>query len=418
MLLSKLIIALSLAVATAHLSNQPCTVVQNSKGSETDFSFQCTVTSDQKGGSQIATFSRPFQLSTTSGIMLPDTRVDPIDGSKSPFSYYFNPLGSLAPGASILKETGCDAGTGDSNKNIWIAGAYQWDSRKKKEGCKRLTGEAKEGFTTTTFNGWSAYLLDDEDASAGLMLHMSGGDACGIEGPRKFNISLMCGTDKYVQAKTFVEESVIEDQTCTYEIDLETTHGCPDECKAPFNVFANGKEPGTGAAASTEVCNSKGACRSLADGTPACACTAGDAGSQEPDWVGPGCAYNCPNIFDKPCSNNGHCAYDPGPIGKAGGSRCFCNTGFEGTICDAATPTGKTIYHHIASAAPWVILFGFGIAFSIAWWHHRKQKEQPFCCCGGGNGYGEGFEGNGPPAFSALGANSGGYVAPNTDSAI
>merc|ERR1712216_224815 len=137
-----IVLCLTLAVATAHLSNQPCTVVQNSKGSETDFSFKCTVNSDQKDGSQIATFSRPFQLSTTSGIMLPDTRVDPIDGSKSPFSYYFNPLGSLAPDASILKETGCDAGTGATNKNKWIAGAYQWDSRLEKKGCVRLTGEA------------------------------------------------------------------------------------------------------------------------------------------------------------------------------------------------------------------------------------------------------------------------------------
>jgi hypothetical protein len=411
--------AAALSTVAAKVATEPCAVIKNKDGAATQYSFKCAVETKQKDGKNFAYFSRPFQLSTSSGISLPDLRVDPVDGSPSPFTYYFNPLGSLSPASTILKNRGCEA-TGTKKQNSWAAGAYQWDSRLKAAGCTRLTGPATpNGATETTYNGWTAYLLDVEDATQGLMLHMSGGDACGIEGPRKFNISLMCGTAKDVQAKDFLEESVMEDETCTYEIDLETTHGCPDECKAPFDVFKNGKEPGTGLDASKHVCNAKGSCRSLADGTPACACTAGDAGTLEPDWVGPGCAYDCPNLFSKPCSNQGHCSYQPpNLLGKGEGSHCFCNTGYEGETCETKVES-KTIDTLTSSAAPWVILVFLGFIFAGAWWYHRKENEKPFCCCGS-DGMGDGFESSsdGPPAFSAMGdGKTGGYVAP-TDSAI
>ena len=191
-----------------------------------------------------ATFSRPFELMAKEGIMLPDTRKDPTTGLASPFSYYFNPLGDLPAASAILKDKGCAEthGTDAAAKNTWSAGAYQWDSRLKATGgCTRLTGAAEGGMTKYAYNGWSAYLLDIEDATQGIMIHMSGGDACGPEGARKFNISLMCDTSALAESKPYIEEAVSEDKTCTYEIDLETTHGCPDECKAPFNVFENGK---------------------------------------------------------------------------------------------------------------------------------------------------------------------------------
>jgi len=236
--MKSILITTLLSTVNAHLSPEPCEVIANPTGSATAFSFSCNVETKQLNGKMKATFSRPFELMAKEGIMLPDTRKDIISGAASPFSYYFNPLGDLPAASAILKDKGC----AETHGNTWSAGAYQWDSRLKAAGgCTRLTGAAEGGMTKYAYNGWSAYLLDIEDATQGIMIHMSGGDACGTEGARKFNISLMCDTSALAESKPYIEEAVSEDQTCTYEIDLETTHGCPDECKAPFNVFENGK---------------------------------------------------------------------------------------------------------------------------------------------------------------------------------
>ena len=114
---------------------KPCKIV------ETDgtFAFHCTVETTQSDGTKIATFSRPFDLMSSSGYSLPDTRIDPTTGVTFPITYYFNPLGSLDPSASILKDKGCEAtGMWDT----WDAAAYMWDSRLGVKGCTRLTGPA------------------------------------------------------------------------------------------------------------------------------------------------------------------------------------------------------------------------------------------------------------------------------------
>ena len=398
----------------ARLSTQPCEIVETAG----KFAFHCSVESTQFDGKKVATFSRPFDLMTSSGIQLPDERIDPETQKPFPFSYFFNPLGSLASSSSILKDKGCES-TGPDLKNKWDAGAYQWDSRLKEKGCTRLTGQAAGGNTKYAYNGWQAFLLDVEDASRGIMLHMTGGDACGVAGPRKFNVSLMCDTSPVAQKRKFNEESVTEDQTCTYEIDLSTTHGCPDECSAPFDVFENGKEPGGTADATKDVCNSKGSCRSRADGTPECACTAGDAFRNESSYVGPGCSFACPNEFSKSCSNVGHCKYEPGFSDKVGKAKCFCDLGYIGDQCETKDTTSgsSSSVEPTSSAVPWILLLLLSAVFAGAWWYHRKQHEEPFCCCGNGNGYGEGFSGEGPPRFSS-GLESGGYVAPSSEQSI
>lgn len=405
----------SVVLTSASLSTEPCEVITNAKGSETAYSFKCRVESKQNDGIMYATFSRPFELTTSSGIALSDTRPD----VGQHFTYYFNPLGSLGAGSSILADKGCGK-TGDGGKNVWDAGAYQWDDRLKEKGCTRLTGEAKGGASTNSFNGWSAFLLDKEDASMGIMLHMSGGDKCDNVGrPRKFNISLTCGTSVDVQSKDFLEEFVSEDETCTYEIDLETTHGCPDECTAPFNVFKDGIEPGSGVAASKHVCNSKGACRSLADGRPSCGCTKGDAGTTDPNYVGPGCSYACPNEFEKPCNNQGHCGFEPDLLVSKtyGKAKCFCNAGYEGEMCETKNDNGGGVTPENSTTAPasplpWIFVLFASAGLGGVWFLHRKEHGEPFCCCGNG-GHGDGFGStDGPPAFSALEGGNGSYVAP------
>jgi len=418
--MKSILITTLLSTVNAHLSPEPCEVIANPTGSATAFSFSCNVETKQLNGKMKATFSRPFELMAKEGIMLPDTRKDIISGAASPFSYYFNPLGDLPAASAILKDKGCAEthGTDAAAKNTWSAGAYQWDSRLKATGgCTRLTGAAEGGMTKYAYNGWSAYLLDIEDATQGIMIHMSGGDACGPEGARKFNISLMCDTSALAESKPYIEEAVSEDKTCTYEIDLETTHGCPDECKAPFNVFENGKEPGGTLDASKNVCNTKGSCRSLADGKPECACTDGDAYNDESDYVGPGCSFACPNTNGVMCSNQGHCSFEAGLVGKNGRARCFCNTGYEGEECETNTRPIVPGQEPTSSAAPWILLLILSAIFAGAWWYHRKEHDEPFCCCGQ-NGFGEGFSGEGPPRFSGIENGGGGYVAPSSEQSI
>lgn len=419
------------ASANAHRVTTPCDVVTTTPGAPY---FKCgvkTKSTQTTAPTVFATFSRPFELTTSAGWRLPDTRTS-ANGTASSFTYYVNPLGALVPTIDFLKGKGCE-GTGKDKKNTWNAGAYQLDSRVTDgTGCTRLTGDAAPAVKTTqtTYNGWSAFLLDDEDSSQGIMLKMTGGDQCGPPSStaRSFDISLMCDTAADAQGKSFVEESVSEDQTCNYNIRVETSHGCPNECQAPVTVYPNGKKPGTTDTASSNVCNSKGACRTLADGRASCACTAGDAGTLDSDWVGPGCSFECPLLSSKPCSDAGHCAYEPGLLHKMGSAHCFCNAGFEGMKCETTMPPAKpgtgapgTLLHPtVSSAAPWVILLVLVFIFCGAWWYHRKEREEPFCCFGN-SGMGEGFEdnGNGPPAFSALGGgNSNSYVAPSTESAI
>merc|ERR1711991_1117350 len=107
------------------------------------------------------------------------------------------------------------------------------------------------------------------------MLHRGGGTVCGDKGPRKLNITLECGTNPNEQSREPTEEEyVFEDKTCTYEIVMKTSHGCPDQCKSPAEVVGAHE---AGFDTPTEVCNNQlsggaaGTCRTLNSGVPECA---------------------------------------------------------------------------------------------------------------------------------------------------
>ena len=240
----------------------------------------------------------------------------------------------------------CQRGQGLHRPKAAFAGAFQWDDRANVTNpCKRLTGTAAQGadLTANTYYGYSAYLIDEEDAAKGIMLHRGGGTDCGGEGERKLNITLECGTNPDEQSQEpSDEEYVFEDKTCTYEIIMKTSYGCPDQCKSPADVLGENE---AGFQTATEVCNNKkdggasGTCRTLNSGVPECACAETSAAADSA-FVGPGCTFACPGENSRLglCSKRGHCAYDA-DVSSTGKAVCFCDSGFMGETCQRTDPT-------------------------------------------------------------------------------
>ncbi len=412
--------------------------------------FECDVHHHLHGHS-VAYFSRPFELVNEKGYRLEDAYQGVLDKE---IWYYLNPLGGLASSAPIFAESGDDgepadavdcsktyddlaAGGTSTAPNKWKAAAYQYDVAAKDntgKGCHRLTGAVDPNHPA---GGFTAYLMDSEDSSKGIVLHMGGGDLCGQMGPRKLNITLACSTDKEEQSKTIVGESMWEDTTCTYEIWTWTTHGCPDGCMSPKDAYTTeknpeGKTPGTGNPGSTHVCNADpvtsetiGRCRMRNDGKASCGCVDVEDAAGETRHVGPGCAFVCPSFEgqDEPCSGHGHCEYDRPADESLGRARCFCHSGWQGEECETASGTdsgseggGGGGGGGGGAALPWILATLLGLGFAGGWYYHRKEMGEPFCCCGGDGGFSAGGAGGGgggsPPAFSSMDT-GGSYVAPD-----
>jgi hypothetical protein len=121
--------------------------------------------------------------------------------------------------------------------------------------------------------GVSYGLYDSDNPSRGVYIKYAGGDVCASGARRSLKVWILCDTDVTNVPDT---ELVEETSMCDYEIFVASAFGCPVEC--PVNI-----DPVSGA-------------RSL-------------------------------------CSNHGICDFD----GALRTSRCFCNNGWEGRDCSAAT---------------------------------------------------------------------------------
>ena len=188
------------------------------------------------------------------------------------------------------------------------------------------------------------------------------------------------------------EEYVFEDKTCTYEIIMKTSYGCPDQCKSPADVLGENE---VGFQTATEVCNNKKMAELQAH--------AGHSilGSQSVPALRrarrrtqhslPWCTFACPGENSRLglCSKRGHCAYDA-DVSSTGKAVCFCDSGFMGETCQRTDPTPGKGHTDIviaeASAVPWVLSAILGLLLLGAWFHHRNEMGEPFCCCGGGGG--------------------------------
>ena len=404
--------------AMAVMSRTPCKLKKDA-----GYHFACDVYRGEDATPVFtATFKRPFQIGATP-LRLQDKKAYGETGTAfTHFHYYVSVLGDVSPTDPTITDGGKDdshrwpaeaarctgAKCADSDKGCTadptkaMAGAFQWDDRtfgnNTKGQCVRLTGTATQGadLEANTYYGYSAYLIDEQDAAKGIVLKRGGGSKCGDKGERKLQITLECGTEPEEQSdEPGDEEYVFEDKTCLYEISMKTSYGCPDQCKSPADVL--GPEE-AGLPTPQEVCNHQasggayGTCRSLLNGVPECACAQAKS-EGESHFVGPGCTFACPGENSKLglCSARGHCAFNvdanvPGP-GKAA---CYCNNGYMGETCERDDPhAGKGTSEQIVddgSATPWILSMILGILLLGAWYHHRNEMGEPFCCCGQGNG--------------------------------
>ena len=386
----------------AAISREPCLLKKDSTG---EYFFECPVyRGEDEKPVTMATFHRPFKAKGEP-LRLQDRAAAAGEAKNMHFHYYLSILGSIAPSDPIITDAGKDdthdwpkdanrctsAACSDGDKGCTdlktaAAGGFQWDDRDGAD-CVRLTGTATEGADekTNTYSGYSAYLVDEQDAAQGIMLHRSGGTKCGDKGPRKLNITLYCGTYPEEQGNFPSEdEFVYEDSVCTYEISMVTTFGCPDQCMSPSDIVG---EKEAGLKTPVEVCNHRkdggahGICRTLNNGSPECAC--------DDNFVGPGCTFACPgeNTELGMCSNRGHCAYDS-DVGKVGKAKCFCDSGFMGETCERNVPTNGDENDDVApvSVILWVFTVILLVLLLVGWAYHRREMGEPFCCWGSGNG--------------------------------
>ena len=408
--------------ATAVISRSPCLLKKDA-----GYYFACDVYRGEDATPVfVATFKRPFEIGA-SPLRLQDKKALGETGSGyTHFHYYVSVLGNVSPTDSTITDAGkddthswpadpkrctgavCDPkDKGCTDPKTATAGAFQWDDRTINNNtagaCVRLTGTATAGadLTTNTYYGYSAYLIDEQDAAKGIVLKRGGGSPCGSKGNRKLQVTLECGTEPEEQAnEPDDEEYVFEDSTCTYEISMKTSYGCPDQCKSPADVL--GPEE-AGMPTPQEVCNHQaaggahGTCRTLISGAPECACAEAE-GATDSTFVGPGCTFACPGENSKLglCSARGHCSFNAG-ASSTGKAACFCNSGFMGETCERDDPhAGKGTTEQViapVSPVPWIFNIIFAALLLAFWKYHRDEMGEPFCCCsrGGGNSM-AGFE--------------------------
>ena len=201
------------------MSRAPCVLKQatpDADGNGGGYYFACDVfRGEDPTPVTVATFKRPFKIGA-SPLRLQDVSASFGEQKNTHFHYYVSVLGDMSPTDRIITESGKDdthswpqdsarcstapcakEDKGCTDPKTAFAGAFQWDDRANVTNpCKRLTGTAAQGadLTANTYYGYSAYLIDEEDAAKGIMLHRGGGTDCGGEGERKLNITLECGT--------------------------------------------------------------------------------------------------------------------------------------------------------------------------------------------------------------------------------
>lgn len=207
---------------------------------------------------------------------------------------------------------------------------------------------------------------------------------------RSMTYRVFCDTSSEGVAKLPDFETIREDMTCMYSIDVFSSHGCPLSC-GRVEGFSGGKYGSTcngpaGTCVSGDVPTTTDAKNLI--GEPVCVC------DESEGWVGPKCDKKCPRDkkTGKTTCDNGHCAYDA----VLDQGRCFCYTGYGGTHCETSVPTGGgttpgSLSVNGVNVFGWILAVGMFLSLiGLIVYHKRSVGEWGGSGGGGGStGYGE-----------------------------
>lgn len=157
-----------------------------------------------------------------------------------------------------------DYDTFDSNAIPKAVQIYIPENETWNDSCWWLGMDLPDGFGMPSFE---VSLIDTEDAGRGVVYRIRNGEKCD-EGKRnrELNVRLICPDtrvsefDPEIEAQNVLNETVLESETCLYELSLESPLACPLQCINEQEDSMQNQDGSDGRI--YQVCSSHGICAS------------------------------------------------------------------------------------------------------------------------------------------------------------